>query len=461
VALVTKTGPWLYALIAALGLLAVTLTGLVLWGKRGALLTAAIWLACPMSWTLAITEHTHIVSRTCVAFSFLACAQLWRERTAAEAASSRLGWALLLGLSAGYSTATRPYETVAMLGPACIYLGWLGVSRRGVHLRQALVVLLAALPCLLLYGAYNHALTGSPFVTPRAVPWAADADLVQLSAFQRAGQNLGHNFLMLGVWFFGVLGLPLAWCGIVWRDLPQRALRRVLGLGIALQFGVALGHENVGIHVVGPIHYSETAVALTLLTALGALGLSDWFKRASGHPAPLLAGGFGYLVSVVTFGGIYVTSLQGLGRVSDLLPAAVRTSGISNAIVMAQMPCWFERSVPGSHGSWQLAHAPPHPRVDDDVIFVNPDAPLIKLMRAFPTRSIYHAWLNPERTEVEIGLLLAGPTNVDALGQDPFGVPMLDEDTVENPNALPPQNDAGVNVPDTDTARDPAPDTAP
>lgn len=446
--LVTDLGPWLYGLFAAAGVFAISVAGLTLAGKRGALLAAAIWLACPMVWTLAITQHTHIVSRTLIAFAFLACAKLWRDPSPGEQTGSRpesqTGWAILLGLCAGYSTATRPYETMSMLGPACVYLAWLGLSQRGVRLRQACVVLAAALPSLLAYGAYNYALTGSPFLTPREVPWAADADLVRLSVSQRAGQNLGHNLLMLGVWFFGALGLPLAWCGFTWRGLPHRALRTVLGLGIAMQLCIALGHENVGIHVVGPIHYSETVVSLTLLSTLGVLALADWCKRISAHPAPLLASGFGYLVSVLVFGGIYTGSLQGLGRISDMLPAAVRAAGIHNAIVMAQMPCWFERTVPGSHGSWQLAHAPPDPKVTVDVFYVNPDAPMVQLMRAFPGRSIYHAWLNPKTRKVEVGLLFAGPTNPNMFAR-------IDPAALNTPNAAgPPLDDVDPDQADHD-----------
>jgi hypothetical protein len=407
--LVTRLGPWLYGLAAAVTLVFVVAAAGRLSGKRGALLAGAIWLGCPMVWTLSITEHTHIVSRACIALAFLACTRLWCAPDASAVAPKGYRWALIFGAAAGYSTSARPYETMAMLGPACAYFAWLALTERGFRLRQALLAISAALPFLLLYGAYNYELTGSPFLTPRALPWAADNIIPVLSPWQRAGHNLGHNLLQLGIWFFGVLGLPLAWLGFSARNAPHKVLRGLLFLGVVGQFAIALGHENVGIHSVGPIHYSETVVPLTLLATVGTLACSDWFSQVTQRSRPLLLHAVGYLGSVMAFSSIYLGSFQGVGRTSEVLPKAVRAAGLHHAVVMAQMPCWMERLVPRSHGTWQVAHAPPHPLLTDDIIYVTPEVPITTLVEQFPDRAIYQASYDVTEKAVDLSVIKPGP----------------------------------------------------
>src|SRR5690606_18817082 len=51
---------------------------------------------------------------------------------------------------------------------------------------------------------------------------------------------------------------------------------RLLGLGVLLNLLVALAHDNHGVHHVGPIHYSETAVPLTIIAVFGMVRARDW-----------------------------------------------------------------------------------------------------------------------------------------------------------------------------------------
>src|SRR5690606_22731080 len=97
------------------------------------------------------------------------------------------------------SLATRPYETMSSLAPLAVYLAVVTARNPKRYWRQALVATVAFVPLALAYGAYNHTLTGSAFLTPRAVPWATDAQLPPLGIWHRMGQNLAHNWLMLGV----------------------------------------------------------------------------------------------------------------------------------------------------------------------------------------------------------------------------------------------------------------------
>ena len=54
---------------------------------------------------------------------------------------------------------------------------------------------------------------------------------------------------------------------------------RLLGLGVLTDLLLALFHTNMGLHSVGPIHYSECAVPLTVIAVHGSPTCS-WRKRS-------------------------------------------------------------------------------------------------------------------------------------------------------------------------------------
>lgn len=394
---VTRLGPWLYGLFAAGTFVALVITAWRLWGVVGGAVAALLWLVSPMAWTLSLTEHTHVVSRGCVALAILAAGFVLRSE---ESEAPSLGWGATLGAATGYSIATRPYETVSSLGPLAVYLIWRTVKQPKRLLRQTLVALGAALPLLLAYGAYNYALTGSPFLTPRSVTWATDAQLPPLSVWHRMGQNFTHNWLMLGVWAGGLIGFPLAYLGLRFDDAPSKAIRVALAVGALGQLLTALGHENLGIHIVGPIHYSETATHLLLLMTAGVLEL-----RRLGNGSALVSRATmvvlgGHSVMLIVAGAMYAGSLINIGKVASIIANAVRDQNLHNAVVAAPTPAQIHGMSMNLSGSWQLAHPPADPWLKDDVIYTYLEIPRDTLLTAFPDRKLYVATYNGATMQV-------------------------------------------------------------
>ena len=118
-------GALVYAFLAAAGCLAVCAAAERIAGRSAGWLAAVIWIVSPMVWTLSVTRHTHLVSRTFIAFAFLACAFLWcdRQQGAEANRAMRFGLPLLLGASVGFAFLCRPVETAAVMAPAGVYLG--------------------------------------------------------------------------------------------------------------------------------------------------------------------------------------------------------------------------------------------------------------------------------------------------------------------------------------------------
>ncbi len=404
-------GGWLYAALAAVSMWAVIEAARVAAGSRGAWIAGALWLVSPMVWSLSLTRHTHLVSRMWVALAFLAVAKLVVPSLNSELRVSRRArgsWALALGAFAGASFLCRPYETTAMLAPTAIWLLHAGLVRGGDRRQQLLMAVTGFLPFVGLYCAYNYAQTGDPLLTPRGANWLHDKRMMRHSVWGRAGQNLGFNVLMLAIWFQGVLGWPLAWLGFARASERRRIFPTLLLLGVGCQLLIALGHSDVGIHIVGPIHYSETAPALTLLAMLGLIAVADWCSQR-GLRLPWLRSVFvGYLTAVAAFGGIFGGSLYNLGQIMDIPYRAIRQAGLKDAIVVSARPSRLERRVKDSSGTWQLAHPPPDPLVRDDVFFVRPDVDLSALRKAFPKREIYELHFDARRKRARVEVLPQG-----------------------------------------------------
>lgn len=398
---VTRLGPWLYALFAAATFAAVVMTAARLWGVVSGVIAAVLWVVSPMAWTLSITEHTHIVSRACVAGAFLAATMILHPKAEREA---NLGWGALLGAAAGYSLATRPYETMSSLAPLAVYLAVVTARNPKRYWRQALVATVAFVPLALAYGAYNHTLTGSAFLTPRAVPWATDAQLPPLGIWHRMGQNLAHNWLMLGVWVGGLFAFPLSYLGLRYADNPTKPLRMVFALGAVAQLLTALGHENLGIHIVGPIHYSETVSHFVLLMTAGVLELRRVCQGALASRALQVVLG-GHTAMVVVAGVMYGGSLINIGKLATIVPRAVREHDLHHAIVAAPTSAQIHAMSPNLSGSWQLVHPPPDPWLKDDIIYTYLEIPREMLLDAFPDRKLYVATYNPATMGVTFELV--------------------------------------------------------
>jgi hypothetical protein len=274
----TRTDNLIFALLAALAPLSIAATVRSSLGDRWAALAALLALSSPMLAALSFTTHAHLGSRGFFALALLAWLTLDRQPSARRALGA--------GLALGAAWLFRPLEITTLAAPLLIdtlLRAWRQSPEQRTHRRNALLLLAGAaataLPLTLLH---NLSVTGtllpSRFSTnelPTPGNWyhpplafLQDPDLL----WMRFGANLSYNLFMLALW-----GLGLPTLLLVLRGARTRARHALLLAGIALNLALALLHDNSGLHIVGPIHYSEAGVPLLLLAIFG---LHDLHQRA-------------------------------------------------------------------------------------------------------------------------------------------------------------------------------------
>ncbi|MCA9581985.1 MAG: glycosyltransferase family 39 protein, partial [Myxococcales bacterium] len=266
--ILTGTGTLVFAVFAALGSASVGLVATKRLGTPWGLMASLLFIVSPMGFALSGSSHAHVVSRGLIAatLAFYTLAEMDRKYR----------WWFCVGLAGGLSAITRPIETTSFLLPLFLHVAWR--SRQEAATRRGLLLILAgALGPLLVLLGHQYLVTGSP-LTP--VRWAKNEFLrtdggsnrasVAASLFDpgvlwhRFGRNFSYNVLLLSIFGGGVVGTFFATLGV-----RASSFARLLGLGVALSLSVALVHDNPGIHVVGPIHYSELLVPIVLLCVFG------------------------------------------------------------------------------------------------------------------------------------------------------------------------------------------------
>jgi hypothetical protein len=387
-ALATGLGGALYSAVSAAGGIAVAFaTGRWL-GPRARVLAALIWIASPMALSLSITSHGHVTAR-----AFVAIALAFAARVDTAAPTPRRD-ATLLGVFAGLGFLCRPFESALLLAPLAAWLVFRALRTGREHEPRPRRVVLSwmiagFLPSLVLFAWYNVQITGVWYLQARFAPGVTNFTPWDTeSPWDRAGFNLGFNLIMLAVWFLGVPALA----AVVAALQRKRPIMLVLAVGVVLVLLLSLAHDNVGVHAVGPIHYSECAVPLTILATAGMLRGFAWLSSCGVARAPagvLLAG---YLVGACgLFSVTNMASLHEQARLQRLPFDALADLGVHKAIVIAP-PFWsLVRGHPlfAPVGSWVLQYPHPDPFLRDDVIFVRHTADPAALRSRFPERTIY------------------------------------------------------------------------
>jgi hypothetical protein len=270
VAEATHTGPWVFALFAGAAALAVSwAAGLHLSPGYG-LVAFLLFLGSPMAFTLSATTHAHVVSRGLIGLTFLFYIRAERRRGAGR-------WALA-GFAAAAAFTVRPVETTFLLLP--LGLDLVLRERRTAEGRRRLgAFLLGAAGPLILFVVHNALVTGNPFVPARFFMEGPAEAFFRGSPWNRFGANTSYNLFMLAVWFLGPLGILAVACGVL-----ANRFTKLLGLGVLAMLLAGLFHDNHGLHIVGPIHYSECAVPLTLIAVRGLAAIKGFVVRAGLRP---------------------------------------------------------------------------------------------------------------------------------------------------------------------------------
>ncbi len=405
VSLLTGTGALAYSLAAALSGLAVVSAAGHLAGRRGSLAAAAFWLLSPMVLSLSYTTHAQLLSRSFGALAIACYCRLAhrgeRRLTAFAATSTGFG----LGLAAGLTFLCRPIEGACLLAPAGLHLSW--VALRRVSLRRAWAAAAVAwLAAAAVFAWYNVRITDLWYLQARFAPQFATKYATDQTLRELLGTNAGFNLMMLFIWLLGPPGLAL-----VYLVLGRSTLSTVLAAGVGLQLLVGMFHPDTGIHLVGPIHYSECAVPLTLLAVLGLRRLWRGNAPLVLPSSKLAALTVAFLVSLVVFNGVHCLTLRDQARNQRVMFDAVERAGLHRAVVVAEPPyrLWDLRAEMSEVRAWVSTLPLPDPFLRDDVIFVHPYLSPEELGRHFPDRRLYRMTYHPEGESVRIEPLTAGP----------------------------------------------------
>ena len=385
----SRLGPFVWATLAAIPVAA--LAGLMRHRLSGgwSAVAIAIFLCSPMALMLSFTSHAHLGSRAALA---VALAAYW---FAEQRGSLRL-WALA-GLGFGLAFLFRPLEIIFFSAPL---LAWAAIQtvRKAPGCSRALPgLVLGGLGPVLLMLAHAYAITGNPFVPPRLDDPAATAqDLMTNALWYRFGANVGYNVFMLAIWFLGPLGIALVAAGVM-----TDRFTRLLGLGIVTGLGLALLHTNMGLHSVGPIHYSELAVPLTIIAVHGLANLLRGARAHRFDPMPIAS-------------AVVVVLVLGLGIFNVKHGAALQEQAGIQGVVYD----WIERTRPDPQGpkvvvlapqfgttwihlpglvrvgTWVFEWRRPHPDLRDDLVILH-DLPGIEatVRERFPDRRFYRLTL--------------------------------------------------------------------
>jgi hypothetical protein len=384
IATLTHTGNWVFAIAAALPvpciawLLAKRIAPT--WGLVG----VALFMMSPMAFALSMSSHAHVLSRGFLALT-LALYWLARERRSG-AVSFALGFAL------GCAIICRPFEVCFILAPLFLVETWqvLLHGSRAERMRWLCFVLGVAIP-LAAFFAHAYALTGS-FTPARHHPKANGAPTYEQSYWVRFGSNSGYNALRLAMWFAGPLGVLLFMAGV----LTDR-FTALLSLGVLAVLLLGLFHDNYGVHVVGPIHYSECVVPLTLVAVHGLARINRaWRSTRFTKDLPLVLSATWLSIGLGIFNALDAYALHDSSRMQQIVYDRIESKIPEYerpAVLLVPMfaGIWLNISTFTGRGTWVFEWRRPHPDFSDDILILHDftaDA-VASVRKAFPRRHYY------------------------------------------------------------------------
>jgi hypothetical protein len=197
---------------------------------------------------------------------------------------------------------------------------------------------------------------------------------------------------MLAVWFLGPLGIILVGLGAT-----TNRFTKMLGLGVLAALFAGCFHDNHGIHVVGPIHYSEAAVPLAVIAAYGLKRLRDKLKGLGvSFAVPAAAAVAVLVVNLGIFNAWHGVALNHQAQIQSFvygyLDGTLDKPGAPDSVVLAPQfaRVWLSNPYFRAVGSYVFEWRRAKPDLSDRILIVY-DKPGVeeKLRARFPGRSFY------------------------------------------------------------------------
>jgi len=356
-----------------------------IFGLRTALLTLPLLLVSPYFLFPSATLLAHSTAAVLL-MAFLYCILRVKERP------ESLGWWIGAAMALSWATLTRPFSGPVFAAP---WLLWLvgDIWRRG----SRRVWLSAGLFCLIGAGAlslllfYQYTLSGSAFVSgyqtfSRLHRWGLIGKALEAMPPLPSIHELMYTLARWNFWLFGwpaSLVLPLCF------RRTARGTRLFAGVvGVLL---VYMAISAATIQPVGPVHYSELAVPLVMLSASGLERLVELVRSAMARPAlaraaitlPLAA----TLCALVTYLPVYGSSLRASADLTRAPDEMLAAQGVTRAVVFVHtLPALYV-----SPYSWAYYRRNNHPDLTDPILYVNYLGPERNrdFARLFPDRPVF------------------------------------------------------------------------
>jgi hypothetical protein len=372
-------------------------------GRGWGIFAGVLFVASPMALSLSLSTHAHVVSRAFLAFTLVAIDQIlrrpsdWRPYAAA-------------GILGGMGWTVRPVETTMLLAPLALWLIWRGI--RDASTRKGLgAFLIGGLILVGLFTAHSWAVTGT-LLPARLAPGDAAAwtnhhkppfAFLKSAAIlkNRLGENISYNFFLLTIWVMGPLGVFLAWWGA-----KKDKFSTLLLVGVVCDLAMGILHEDYGIHVVGPIHYSETTVPLIVLIAQGLKGLSDYGIEHKIDQRKWLAFVTALVVSNMFFAGVHLNAVEHSARMHDKLYSFFDDPKFDRSVVLAREYGTHWKAFPAFRNTGSFVFQWRRVKPDDERVHIfhytkNEPKTLKALRDAMPDRKFYELRTLPRDPYIE------------------------------------------------------------
>lgn len=391
--------PWVIdPICGALSIFLVYRLGAEIYRPRVGLLAAALGVLSPFFLFLSGSMMSHTSG---LLFTLLF---VWALRHV-ERAEHPLGFGLLAGSAFGMGFLIRPFTMAVIALPFIFYVLYRTGRQPRARLGRYLPVLIATLPFLAAFLAYNAYFTGDPFYPPQQLWWEFDRvgfgpdhgpwGFTPIDGLNNTSRNLWELLEHTYGW---PAFLTLALASIPFVTGQVQTWDALLGAGfLALVAGYACWWAD-GI-MYGPRFYFEGLGFLLLLTARGVDVLFERTRhggaignrRDQRYPVlvtPLLS--FGLVVALVAYNAIYYFPGQwqlyhGYNYVNHRKLDAVEQAGLHHALVFAEVGQsweWWE---------YGMVFSANDPLLQGDVIFARDLGPAEdrRLLADFPGRSVY------------------------------------------------------------------------
>jgi hypothetical protein len=356
-----------------------------IFGLRTALLTLPLLLVSPYFLFPSATLLSHSTAAVLL-MAFVYSALRLRERPDA------LRWWIAAGVALSWATLTRPFSAPFFAAPWLISLGMdLWRRRTGRAMAGVTVFCLIGATALGLLLAYQYALSGSPFISgyqtfSRMHHWGLIGKALEAMPPLPSIHELMFTLARMNFWLFG---WPASLLLVLFFRRTTDGLRLFGSVAAVLLVYGAISAATI--HPVGPVHYSELAVSLVILSASGlerlielGRGASVWAGAGRGAATMPLAA---TLCALVTFYPVYGGFLRASADLTRAPYELLAERGIDRALV-------FVHSLPAlyvSPYSWAYYRRNNSPDLTDPILFVNYLGPEKnkELMRLFPDRPAF------------------------------------------------------------------------